>query len=555
MAFSPNTQVDKIFAEFDRSDSPGCALAVMQAGRLVYARGYGIADLDHNIRITPKTVFHAASLAKQFTAMCILLLVERGSLCLNDGVRKHLNPRLLNNLPSGLGEQITVRDILSHTSGIRDQFVLLTMAGWRLSDDVITRDDVLDLVHRMNSLDFKPPRRDCLYSNTGYKLAGLIVESISGLSLSQFAHQNIFKPLRMKRTQFYESHGLVVQNRAYGYKKTNDQHFQLRMPNYDDLTGPTNLLTTVKDLARWDRNFERKTVGGDFALSLMRTPSTLLNGRNVSIPLAPGLKVDYGLGLMISRYRGLNTIEHNGRDAGYRSHLIRFPDQHFGVACLCNLALPNDVHLRNLVHRVADVYLADQLSPASPTSQTILSQEELGSRVGVYRNSATQSPVQISIAGGGLNISFEAIVGTLTAISRDRFRLLGPPQPADVIFTTSGDSAKSQLLLQVEGAQPLMFDAAPPKIPVNLTEYTGRYYSKEIDAVYNVTLDGDSLAIVRRKYPKAVLRHVDENLFTTNLSDILAFCAVTFLRDAQRHIIGFQIDGLNIHGFEFKKCR
>jgi CubicO group peptidase (beta-lactamase class C family) len=553
MAFPANAQVDKIFAEFDRSGSPGCALAVMKAEHLIYARGYGTADLDHDIPISPRTVFHAASLAKQFTAMCILLLVERGNLCLNDDVRTHLDHDLLSKLPSDLGVPITIRDILSHMSGIRDQFVLITMAGWRLSDDVVTRDDVLDLVRRMKSLDFTP-RIDCLYSNTGYTLAGRIVERVSGLSLSDFAHENIFKPLEMKHTQFCDSHDLIVRNRAYGYEKIDDQPFQLRMPNYD-LTGPTNLLTTVEDLARWDRNFDEKTVGGDVALSLMQTPSTLSNGAKASIPLAPGLMVNYGLGLMISAYRGLNTVEHNGRDAGYRSHLIRFPDQHFAVACLCNRTLPTDVYLRDLALRVADIYLADQLGPASLMSALVLSQEELAAKVGVYRNSAIESPIYISLNHRGLHIGFGQTVGTLVALSSSRFRLLDPSQPIDVVFTTSGESAQPQLLLRVEGAQTLVFDAVPPAMPANLAEYTGRYYSDEIDVAYNVTLDGHSLAITRPKYPIATLDPFVGDGFTTQLSNLLAFCVVTFLRDAQNDITGFQIDALNIEGFHFTKCR
>ena len=551
MTFPPDAQIDKIFAEFDRCDSPGCALAVMMGDHLIYARGYGIADLDHNIPITPKTVFHAASLAKQFTAMCILLLMERRCLGLDDSVRVHLSQDLLSKLPPELGAQITIRDILGHMSGIRDQFVLITMAGWRLSDDVVTRDDVLNLARRMRSLDFKP-RMDCLYSNTGYMLAGLIVECVSGVSLSEFAYRNIFKPLGMKNTRFYESHGLIVNDRAFGYQRISDQHFQLRLPNYD-LTGPTNILTTVEDLSLWDRNFEEKTVGGDVALSLMQTPSTLSNGAKVSIVLAPGLAVNYGLGLMISQYRGLNTIEHNGRDAGYRSHLIRFPDQHFAVACLCNLALPTEVYLRNLALRVADIYLADQLGSVSTMSKTAFSLEgELEAIVGVYRNADAES-AHISISQGKITLSFGQFSGVLLSIGGNRFQLIGASQPAELVFAASGASAKPDFTLQVKGGRTLVFHALPPATPANLAEYTGRYYSDELDATYNVTVEGQSLAIARSRYETAILNPFLPDEFTANLSNLLAFCVVTFLRDTANAIIGFQIDALNIYGFRFTK--
>jgi CubicO group peptidase (beta-lactamase class C family) len=340
-------QVDRIFAPWDKPDSPGCAVAVINARIIIYERGYGMADLEHNIPITPTTVFHAASLAKQFTAMSIMLLVEQGRLSLDDDVRTYIP-----ELSPSLARRITIADMLHHVSGIRDQWDLVTMAGWRMSDDVITQDDVLDLVKRMKELNFEP-NEQFLYSNTNYTLAGLIVERVARKkSLSYFARDNIFLPLGMRDTRFSKTHGLIVQNRAYGYRMGTDQTFEVRMPNYD-LTGPTNLLTTVEDLARWDRNFDDKTVGGDVALSQMQTPRTL----------SDGTKSPYGLGLYISTYRGFKTVEHDGRDAGYRSYFVRFPDRQLAVACLCNLAFADDNLLRALVHRVADVYLPPRESP------------------------------------------------------------------------------------------------------------------------------------------------------------------------------------------------
>jgi CubicO group peptidase (beta-lactamase class C family) len=341
---SPGDRVDKIFAQFSKLDSPGCAVAVIRDGSIIFKRGYGMADLDRGTAITPTTVFHAASLAKQFTAMSIMLLVQQGKLSLDDDVTKHV-PELKVGKPI-----ITIGDMLRHISGIRDQWVLVTMAGWRLYDDLVTRDDILGLVERMNSLDFDP-RTDFIYSNTGYTLAGLIVERVSGRSLADFARDNIFQPLGMKDTVITATHGQIVPNRAYGYRQPDGQPFELFMPNLD-VTGPTNLLTTVEDLARWDRNFDDKTVGGDFVLSKM------IDGSHAQ--MAPD--VGYGLGLQITKYHGLNVIEHDGRDAGYRSHLIRFPDQHFAVACLCNQALPEDNLPRRLVREVADVYLADRFA-------------------------------------------------------------------------------------------------------------------------------------------------------------------------------------------------
>jgi CubicO group peptidase (beta-lactamase class C family) len=339
MDFANNPHVDRIFAHWDKPGSPGMSLAVSQAGKVVYCRGYGAADLDHNILNSPSTVFHAASLSKQFTAMAIMLLVDKGKLSLDDEVHAFI-PQLSQAIP-----KITIRQMLHHISGIRDQWTLATMAGWRLSPDVITRKDVVEIfVARMKTLNFKPGA-DFSYSNTPYTLASEIVTKVSGLSLAEFSDRHIFRPLGMKDTTIIETHGQVVKNRACGYQGTYPD-FQVMMPNYD-LTGPTNLQTTVEDLMRWEQNFDLKTVGSNAALSAMQT----------TVPAS----LNYGLGLYVENDNGLHIVEHDGRDAGYRSHLIRFPKQQLAIALLCNIALPDTQSTWTLVRDVAAVFLNKQV--------------------------------------------------------------------------------------------------------------------------------------------------------------------------------------------------
>jgi CubicO group peptidase (beta-lactamase class C family) len=355
---SPPSQVDMIFKQFDKPDSPGCAVAVIKDGGIIYKRGYGMADLDRGIAITPSTVFHAASLAKQFTAMSIMLLVQRGKLDLNDPVDNYLDIPIATR-PQG--KHMTIGEMLSHISGLRDQWVLVTLAGLRLYNDVVTEDEVFKLASRMKTVDFEPGD-GFLYSNTGFTLAGLIVKKLTGQSLSDFAYENIFRPLRMNDTLIINTHDQAIYHSAIGYT---DNPFKRWMPKLD-VTGPTNLETTVEDLARWDRNFDDRSVGGAGVLSQMQTPAKLSNGQPAELGHDDdGNITHYGLGLELTKYRGLNVVEHDGRDAGFRAHLIRFPEQHFAVACLCNLALPENNLPRKLVRKVADIYLGDQLAPRS----------------------------------------------------------------------------------------------------------------------------------------------------------------------------------------------
>src|SRR5262249_15505607 len=201
--------VDKLFAAWDRRDSPGCALLVLRDGKVVHQRGYGMANLEHGIPITPATVFNIASVSKQFTCFLVLLLVEAGLLSLDDDVRRHVP-----EVPD-FGKPITLRHLMHHTSGLREDWSMLTLAGWR-TEDVVTRGDVLDLLRRQRDLNFEPGRQ-FLYCNTGYQLLAQVVERVSGKSLREFAREKVFAPLGMKDTVFKDDHRLLVPGRADCY--------------------------------------------------------------------------------------------------------------------------------------------------------------------------------------------------------------------------------------------------------------------------------------------------------------------------------------------------
>jgi CubicO group peptidase (beta-lactamase class C family) len=397
-------QVDMIFAQFNQNDSPGCAVAVIQRGDIIYENGYGLADRENRVRITPKTVFHAASLAKQFTAMSIMLLVNSSDHALHVDLDDRVDKYLMM-VPIATQHNIKIRHMLSHISGIRDQLVLFTLKGKLLYRDVFSQTDVLDLVSRMNAVDFEPGKQ-LIYSNTGYTLGSEIVKKRSSKLLSEFAKENIFNPLRMDNTHIIETHDQIPPNSAKGYTESS---FQLFMPNLD-ITGPTNLYTTVEDLALWDRNFYDKTVGGDPALSQMRAPAMLSDGSLANLNPNPlGIPVNYGLGLMITKYRGLNVVEHDGRDAGFRSHLIRFPDQHLAVACLCNLALGVLKPLPGqLARQVANIYLPDQLGPTphdqedvpAPPPARAASAADLAKYAGTYHSREIDATYRVSVQPG-----------------------------------------------------------------------------------------------------------------------------------------------------------
>ena len=295
-------QVDDIFKEFAAPGSPGCAVGAYQGTRVVHRGAYGMANLDHDVRLSSSSVFHVASVSKQFTATAILLLAADGKLSLDDEVRK-----FIPELPD-FGQRITIRQLAHHTSGIRDQWDLLGLAGWRYSRDLITDDDVLQMLAKQKDLNFTPGERH-LYSNSGYTLLAVVVSRASGKPFREFTTERIFKPLGMTSTFFRNSFNEVVKGQAYGYAR-DGAGFRLSVTNFDT-AGATSLMTTVEDLAKWHANFDSGAIGGQAMLAALLTRGVLNDKRSI----------DYALGISHGIYRGVTTVSHGGADAGYRSVL------------------------------------------------------------------------------------------------------------------------------------------------------------------------------------------------------------------------------------------
>lgn len=334
--------VDEVFADFTKAGSPGCALAVYRDGKIILEKGYGLANVEENVAITPQSVFDIGSTSKQFTAASILLLEKQGKLSVHDDVRKYIP-----ELPD-YGQKITILNLLNHTSGLRDYLTLMDLAGINI-DSVTTDEDALQIITRQKALNFAPGS-EFLYSNTGFFLLSVIVKRVSGKTLREFAAENIFTPLGMTHTQYRDDHTSLVPNRALAYDpKENTPGYTLDV-SYFEQTGDGAVHTSVEDLQKWDENFYSGQVGGKEFLAEIQTQGKLSSGK----------VLDYAKGLFIQDYRGLRTVSHGGAWGGYRAELLRFPEQHFSVACLCNRG---DANPTKRAHQVADVYLASLMKP------------------------------------------------------------------------------------------------------------------------------------------------------------------------------------------------
>jgi CubicO group peptidase (beta-lactamase class C family) len=383
-------RIDGVFARYS-ADAPGCALGVFQNGRISLAKGYGLANVEYGVPITPQTPFIMGSVSKQFTAATIALLVEQGRISLDDDVRKYVP-----ELPD-YGKRVTIDNLVHHTSGIRDFWALYEAAGTRL-DDGYTVDDILTLAARQKHLNFDPGA-EYNYSNTGYVLLGVIVQRVTGKSLRQFAAEQIFAPLGMSVSHFHDDHNQPVRGRAFAYSPASGGGWRINVWN-NDIVGQGGLMTTVEELQKWDENFYTGKVGGQRFLARQLERGKLNNGTTLT----------YAFGLEVTSYRGLPLVEHSGSTGGYRTDITRFPSLHTSVVTICNVSNADAV---TLAHRVADVVIGGKFTRPVPAGTARVSAPQAGSSVtltdaersslaGHYYSDELSATYDLAAVGGAL---------------------------------------------------------------------------------------------------------------------------------------------------------
>ncbi len=526
------TRVDKIFENWDKSDSPGAALAVVKGKKVVYAQGYGSANLEYDIPITPETIFHVASISKQFTAFAITKLADAGNLSLDDDIRLHLP-----DIPD-FGKTITIRHLIHHISGLRDQWELLAMAGWRL-DDVITKNHILKMVRRQKDLNFDPGE-EYLYCNTGYTLLAEIVERVTKKSFRDWTLENIFKPLSMTNTQFFDDHERIVKNRAYSYSPQ-EKGFRKRVLSFANV-GATSLFTTAEDMAKWVQNFDSQIIGNDAVLKQMHEQGSLNSGETLN----------YAFGLSIGEYKGLKTVGHGGSDAGFRSHVVRFPEEDFAVIVLSNLS---SINTSRLAMQVADLYLAKKIKEKKlPKKKAERASIELDPKIltayeGLYKirpDYALTIKIQngqlfIQGTGGSQHILYPESE-TLFFRENDDF---------EILFTINnvGDITKITVLdngRKIEGTKFIPIHLNPEQI----AEYTGEYYSPELDTFYRIVWVEDRLVATHRKHDDIPLTKITPDYYS---GTEWFFRTLHFTRDESNSIDGFMVTGSRVRNLRFTK--
>jgi CubicO group peptidase (beta-lactamase class C family) len=489
-------KIDGLFRAKTGPTLPGYAVGVVRDGEVVHAQGYGAADLEFGMPITPTTVFHVASLSKQFTACAILMLEAGRKLSLDDPVAKHVP-----EMPA-CASHITLRHLVHHTSGLRDQWPLLRLSGWRDMDEK-TEDDVLDIVRRQDRLNFQPGER-FTYCNTGYTLLAHVVARVSKEPFRSFTTERIFKPLGMTAaTHFRDDHTELLGGRARGYMGPREGPFGFWVPNFD-LVGATSLHTTVEDLLVWSKVLMKPPRAFAPVVEALRRPGSLNDGRTLG----------YGAGLGLGKHRGLEIVRHSGWDLGYVAHLAVYPSEDCAVAVLGNLAALTPALM---ARRVAEACLEGRF-PDEAATPIRLSGAELAEKKGVYRHSRTGWALWIDAHDDALLLSFNrpprspsgpALGVRLDPLDHSRFLL--SDEVTEVTF--DGDT----LTLRGEFGNDDLFERAAPSNPGAraLIDYTGTYGSRELGTSLDVLVDPDhGFVVTQRRGPTRPLSPAYEDAFT-----------------------------------------
>ena len=526
-------RVDEIFAEWNRTDSPGCSVGVSRNGVPVHERGYGMANLDLNAPITPSSVFEAASISKQFTAMSIAILAQRGQLSFDDQARKYLP-----ELPD-YGRPLTVRHLLGHTSGLRDAFLLLELSAPRESAD--QNDVLLELLARQGSLNF-PPGAEWQYNNGGYALLAIIVTRVSGMSLADFARANIFNPLGMTSTWFQDDPALIMPNRASNYSREAGHWRFVPDGTARGAVGNSGLWTTTRDLLRWQQNFADERVGAAPLLAEMQTSATLTGGK----------PTNWGLGFEVGEHRGAKFVGHGGGDRGVDNYVAWYPQQRLAIAVLCNR---DEIGAHQLTRRIADLYITEPAERlAASTTPTVprvsISSEQLHTKAALYREVGGETFVRIFVRDGELRGSPGTGTGdsfSLTPVSETRFAIAGTPFAFE--FGPPAPGRTPSFRSFVDQTQNGVFEPVEPFAPSasQLRSYAGAYASPELDVTWTIAARDSGLVIQRPGKAVTVVEPLASDMFTT-IGDFMKFS-----RDSRGDVNGLTLVSTGVRSLRFER--
>jgi CubicO group peptidase (beta-lactamase class C family) len=518
-------KMNELLSDYESADSPGLGVSVVNKGKVVYQKSIGLANLEYAVPISEQSIFHVASVSKQFTAFAILLLEEEGTLSINDSIAKYL-PEL-----SEVGKSITIKHFMNHTSGFRDIDDLKQMQGIAM-EDLMGNNRAVQILLNQTALNFVPGSQ-FEYSNSGFILLAEIVKRVSGMPFSEFMSKRVFKPLEMKHSFVLDDSRKIIKNAALSYEKYNKDYIKCLLNSTQ--VGSTGLNTTVGDLNRWCMNFENPVIGNVSLFEKMRQKSVLNNGDTIS----------YALGQEVKKYKGLDVIFHGGGDAGYRSYIIRIPKYKFSLAVVGNFKSFNPL---DIAYKMVDIYLAEFQTKQEEIIVPNYTNTELKQFEGFYK---VFPGLYISTISRNDSLFFQPYNTTdmlhLPTIAASTFSFPYIPH-SRMHFVSEGKFFWHLSDFKYRGLKmPL------PTIDVESIDYEeleGTYYNSELNTSYRFVMENGKL------FAKHTLNYpVEFTPFQTDvfISNTSFLGEVKFVRNSEGKIKGCKIYSQKVKGIEFKK--
>jgi len=527
-------KIDSLFIKWNNENSPGCTIGIVRNDSLIYGKGYGMSNLEYGIQNNPETIFHMASISKQFTAYSIVLLARQGKLSLDDDIHKYLSW-----FPD-LKEKITIRNLLNHTSGIRDQWQLLAISGTRL-DDVIKQEHIIKILSKQRALNFKPGEQYS-YSNSGFTMLAEIVKSVTGQLLRKFTDSAIFKSLGMNNTHFHDDYTEIVKNRSYSYDRTDSDHFANSILSYSN-AGATSLFTNINDMSKWIMNFYDHKVGDQKDIDQLTQKGKLNSGKELT----------YALGIVSDTYKGWRQFSHGGADAGYRTYLTVFPDLKMGFIVFSNVG---DFDAGSKAYAIADLFIKDTAKKNDAAMK-----EKKDSSVAILKDSLSMKKFLGNyISDDGLQMSFEIRQGklynhvfnqTLLLVKgqKDTFSIFNVPD-VKIIFSIKAKDTNAVAITPDQTYYLKKYIKDTSQSDQLLKTYTGTYYCPELDCKYGIALKDHHLMLTNNKYDDAVLTLIGTDHLT---SDYWWMNHLMIMRNNKNQITGFEVNSGRIMHLKFNK--
>lgn len=511
-------------------DTPGAVVGVIKGGKLVFVKAYGAADLTYGMPFTPETPTNIGSSSKQFTGFALALLASRGKLSLDDDVRKHI-PELKD-----FGKKITVRHLLSHTTGYREFINTLIIEGRQvLEGDYIAPDEAIRVINRQAALQ-NEPGAEFNYNNSAFSLASIVVERVTGRPFAEFMREEVFLPLGMTKTWVRANPGQIIPRRSIGYVAGEGGFREVR--DLHASTGAGGIHTTPGDVAKWFHNLKTGKLGGPAVIKEMTTSFVLNDGK----------PSNYGFGVFLDSARGLRRWQHGGNDVAHSSTFVYYPDLDAGYVVFSNYqGVPG-----NIANVVADAFFGQymkttQLAGATATSGVEVPAATLRRYAGKYEMTTLGGLlVNIEMQGGQLRVQLPGQPALpLRPTSMTSFEVVGAP--ARITFNVAADSTVAGITFHQDGEHPGRRVVEKP--PADLSIFAGRYFSEELETFYDLSVEGGQLVIRHRRFGPVPLTHTSGDTF----SGTLPVSQVVFRRDAEGRITGFEAGNGRARGILFKK--